>query len=138
MAITTLRFCEFNKPVAASIDCGLSPAGSRPVGFRPACSEIVLCVIAINVHKVSDELFLRTQPDARSRRSQVKRSVLMRTAWFIGSVLAVLAVLALSTRADNSGSWCAHYRNGRNNCGFQSFNQCQVAVWDVQGFCTRG
>ena len=62
----------------------------------------------------------------------------MRTAWLIGSVLAVLAVLALSTRADNSGSWCAHYRNGRNNCGFQSINQCQVAVWDVQGFCTRG
>ena len=67
MAITNLRFCEFNKPVAASIDCDLSPAGSRPVGFRPACSEIVHCVIAINVHKVSDELFLRTQPDARSR-----------------------------------------------------------------------
>ena len=62
----------------------------------------------------------------------------MRTAWLIGSVLAVLAVLALSTRADNSGSWCAHYGNGRNNCGFQSFNQCQVAVGDVQGFCTRG
>ena len=57
MAITNLRFCEFNKPVAASIDCDLSPAGSRPVGFRPARSEIVLCVIAINVHKVSDELF---------------------------------------------------------------------------------
>jgi hypothetical protein len=36
------------------------------------------------------------------------------------------------------GSWCAHYGNGRNNSGFQSFNQCQVAVWDVQGFCTRG
>jgi hypothetical protein len=67
MAITNLQFCEFNKPVAASIDCDLSPAGSRPVGFLPACSEIVLCVIAINVHKVSDELFLRTQPDARSR-----------------------------------------------------------------------
>jgi hypothetical protein len=59
----------------------------------------------------------------------------MRTAWLIGSVLLVLA---LSTCADNSGSWCAHYENGRNNCGFQSFNQCQVTVGDVQGFCTPG
>jgi hypothetical protein len=67
MAITNLRFCECNKPLAASINCDLSPAGSRPVGFRPACSEIVLSVIAINVHKVRDGLFLRTQPDARSR-----------------------------------------------------------------------
>ena len=62
----------------------------------------------------------------------------MRTAWLLGSVLAVLAVFALSTRAEDSGSWCAHYRNGRNDCGFQSFKQCQVVVRDAQGFCTRG
>ena len=62
-------------------------------------------------------------------------SGILRTALLIGSALAALA---LSNRADNSGSWCAHYRNGRNNCGFQSFKQCQVAVWDAQGFCTRG
>jgi hypothetical protein len=59
----------------------------------------------------------------------------MRTALLIGSVLAALA---LSSRADNAGSWCAHYRNGTNNCGFHSFKQCQVAVADVGGFCTRG
>ena len=59
----------------------------------------------------------------------------MRTAWLIGSVLVVLA---LSTRADNSGSWCAHYDNGRNNCGFQSFKSMPGCGWDAQGFCTRG
>jgi hypothetical protein len=86
---------------------------------------------------------LRTQPDARwcpnhSLCPFLDFPHLMRAAWLIGSLLAVLAVLALSTRADNSGSWCAHYRNGRNNCGFQSFKRCQVAVWDAQGFCTWG
>jgi hypothetical protein len=29
---------------------GLLRRPDNPVGFRPACSEIVLCVIAINVH----------------------------------------------------------------------------------------
>jgi hypothetical protein len=48
-----------------------------------------------------------------------------------------LAALALSSRADNSGSWCAHYRNGGNDCGFQSFRECQVSVSELGGFCTR-
>ena len=46
----------------------------------------------------------------------------MRTSLLIG---LALAALALSSRADNSGSWCAHYRNGGDNCGFQSFRECQ-------------
>jgi hypothetical protein len=58
----------------------------------------------------------------------------MRTALLIG---LALAALALSSRADNSGSWCAHYRNAGNNCDFQSFRECQVSVSELGGFCTR-
>jgi hypothetical protein len=58
----------------------------------------------------------------------------MRTALLIG---LALAALALSSRADNSGSWCAHYRNGGNDCGFPSFKECQVSVSELGGFCTR-
>ena len=43
----------------------IKPSPTIPWAFV-ARSEIVLCVIAINVHKVSDEL-LRTQSDARPR-----------------------------------------------------------------------
>ena len=62
-------------------------------------------------------------------------SGILRTALLIGSALAALA---LSNRADNSGSWCAHFRNGGNNCVLQSFRECQVLVSDLGGFCTRG
>jgi Protein of unknown function (DUF3551) len=59
----------------------------------------------------------------------------MRTA---SLALVVLAALSFSSIAAHAGSWCAHYRNGGNNCGFHSFEQCQAAVSGVGGFCTRG
>jgi len=48
----------------------------------------------------------------------------MRTVSLISLILAALAVSSIAAHA---GSWCAHYRNGGNNCGFHSFEQCQAA-----------
>jgi len=31
--------------------------------------------------------------------------------------------------------WCAAYRNGSNNCGFTTFEQCQASVSGVGGSC---
>ena len=33
--------------------------------------------------------------------------------------------------------WCATYRNGGNNCGFNTHEQCMAAVSGVGGFCNR-
>ena len=59
----------------------------------------------------------------------------MRTVSLISLILAALAVSSIAAHA---GSWCAHYRNGGNNCGFHSFEQCQAAVSGVGGILHRG
>jgi tetratricopeptide (TPR) repeat protein len=48
----------------------------------------------------------------------------------------VLAVLA-SPAAAAEPAWCAAYRNGSNNCGFYTYEQCMAAVSGVGGFCNR-
>src|SRR4051812_17462069 len=45
-------------------------------------------------------------------------------------------MLTLSLLGDTAhAEWCAAYRNGGNNCGFQTFQQCMAAVSGVGGFC---
>jgi tetratricopeptide (TPR) repeat protein len=34
-------------------------------------------------------------------------------------------------------AWCAEYRNGGNNCGFYTYEQCMATVSGIGGFCNR-
>jgi hypothetical protein len=54
------------------------------------------------------------------------------------SLSVILATLSLSIVAAQAGSWCAHYRNGATNCGFNTFAQCQAAISGVGGYCSQG
>ena len=76
-----------------------------------------------------------SRSDAGSRVQVTAKEKIMRTVSLISLILAALAVSSIAAHA---GSWCAHYRNGGNNCGFHSFEQCQAAVSGVGGFCTGG
>jgi hypothetical protein len=53
--------------------------------------------------------------------------------------LAGAALLSLFVIADPAAAdpykWCAAYRNGSNNCGFTTFEQCQASVSGVGGSC---
>jgi len=52
--------------------------------------------------------------------------------------LAVVTVLALNTPATaKEPGWCAEYRNGGNNCGFYTHEQCMASVSGIGGFCNR-
>jgi tetratricopeptide (TPR) repeat protein len=52
--------------------------------------------------------------------------------------LIVAAALALGAPAQaKEPGWCATYRNGGNNCGFNTYEQCMAAVSGVGGFCNR-
>ena len=52
--------------------------------------------------------------------------------------LAVAAMFALGAPAKaKEPGWCATYRNGGNNCGFYTYEQCMAAVSGVGGFCNR-
>ncbi len=52
--------------------------------------------------------------------------------------LIMAAVFALGTLAvAKEPGWCAAYRNGGNNCGFYTYEQCMAAVSGVGGFCNR-
>jgi uncharacterized protein DUF3551 len=48
-------------------------------------------------------------------------------------VLIILGLALFSIPAH--AEWCAVYRNGGNNCGFQSFQQCMASVSGLGGFC---
>ena len=50
-------------------------------------------------------------------------------------VLTLFAVLGFETGRPAQASWCAHYRNGGTNCGFQTFEQCLATVSGVGGMC---
>ncbi len=47
-----------------------------------------------------------------------------------------LAVCGVSTSAD-AAAWCALYRNGSQNCGFYTHEQCRATVSGDGGFCNR-
>src|SRR5581483_8260040 len=50
---------------------------------------------------------------------------------------ATVSVLLLGASAVPAAPWCAAYRNGSNNCGFYTYEQCLAAVSGVGGFCNR-
>ena len=60
----------------------------------------------------------------------------MRTRSLCGMVIAAIFVLGAPANAKEPG-WCATYRNGGNNCGFNTYEQCMAAVSGVGGFCNR-
>jgi len=52
--------------------------------------------------------------------------------------LAVVTTFTLgATAIAKEPGWCATYRNGGNNCGFNTYEQCMAAVSGVGGFCNR-
>jgi tetratricopeptide (TPR) repeat protein len=54
------------------------------------------------------------------------------------SLAAVAGVIGLSSPAAAQGApWCAAYRNGSNNCGFYTYDQCMASVSGIGGYCNR-
>jgi tetratricopeptide (TPR) repeat protein len=60
----------------------------------------------------------------------------MRTRALCGLVIAAIFALCAPANAKEP-SWCATYRNGGNNCGFNTYEQCMAAISGVGGFCNR-
>jgi len=52
-------------------------------------------------------------------------------------VLLALAAVALTDAPADAGSWCANYRRGVSNCGYNSFEQCWAPCWALQGTAPR-
>jgi len=54
------------------------------------------------------------------------------------SGLVMAAMLGLAAPAAAAGpAWCAAYRNGSTNCGFNTHEQCMAAISGIGGFCNR-
>jgi hypothetical protein len=75
--------------------------------------------------------------DGRVARLQME--YVMRT---VVVVLAAFAAVFASTggaRAETVYPWCAQYFDemGSSNCGFESFEQCQLTVRGAGGMCAR-
>jgi tetratricopeptide (TPR) repeat protein len=52
--------------------------------------------------------------------------------------LAIAVTLGLDAPATAKGpAWCAAYRNGGTNCGFNTYEQCLAALSGIGGFCNR-
>ena len=51
-------------------------------------------------------------------------------------IIAAAFALAAPANAKEPG-WCATYRNGGNNCGFNTYEQCMAAISGIGGFCNR-
>ena len=51
----------------------------------------------------------------------------------VGSIIVLL--LIGDPAAADPYKWCAAYRNGSNNCGFTTIEQCRASVSGVGGFC---
>jgi Protein of unknown function (DUF3551) len=52
------------------------------------------------------------------------------------SVIIAATILMLASFADAAhAEWCAVYRVGGTNCGFQTFQQCMATVAGIGGFC---
>ncbi len=60
----------------------------------------------------------------------------MRTHALCGLVIATAVALGAPAQAKEP-AWCATYRNGGNNCGFNTYEQCMAAVSGVGGFCNK-
>src|SRR4029078_5767913 len=55
----------------------------------------------------------------------------------LGSLIPFAALALGSPRAAQEPAWCAAYRNGSNNCGFYTYEQCMATVSGIGGFCNR-
>jgi hypothetical protein len=51
-------------------------------------------------------------------------------------VLLALAAVAMTDTPADAGSWCANYRRGVSNCGYNSFEQCWATVLGLAGSCS--
>jgi tetratricopeptide (TPR) repeat protein len=51
--------------------------------------------------------------------------------------MAFAVFLAIAPQSAQSALWCAAYRNGGNNCGFYTYDQCLAAVSGIGGFCNK-
>ena len=60
----------------------------------------------------------------------------MRILALCSLMFAAALALAAPAKAKEPG-WCAAYRNGGTNCGFNTYDQCMAAVSGVGGFCNR-
>jgi hypothetical protein len=60
-------------------------------------------------------------------------------AWFVATVVIIVANSANPSTAAVIYPWCANYSGrgmgGAQNCGFVSFNQCLATVRGVGGTC---
>ena len=56
---------------------------------------------------------------------------------FLGSLIALGGLSLVAPAAAKEPAWCAVYRNGGNNCGFHTHEQCMAAVSGIGGFCNR-
>ena len=55
--------------------------------------------------------------------------------WFLAGAALLSLFLITDPAAADPYKWCAAYRNGSNNCGFTTFEQCQASVSGVGGSC---
>jgi hypothetical protein len=70
-----------------------------------------------------------------SREQSPIGGVLVKFVLFVLSVVAATTVLNNPTKAQNY-PWCALYaKNGGQNCGFTTFQQCQAALSGAADFC---
>jgi tetratricopeptide (TPR) repeat protein len=60
----------------------------------------------------------------------------MRSSVLCGLIIAAVFALGAPAQAKEP-AWCATYRNGGNNCGFNTYEQCMAAVSGVGGFCNK-
>jgi hypothetical protein len=56
---------------------------------------------------------------------------------FIGLVTTVLGALCLPGSGAHAAPWCAHFNTGLNDCNFNSFQQCMVALSGNGGYCAH-
>jgi|SRR5690242_363210 len=50
---------------------------------------------------------------------------------------AMIALVPGEPATAKEAGWCATYRNGGNNCGFNTYDQCMATVSGIGGFCNR-
>ena len=55
----------------------------------------------------------------------------------LGSLIPFAALALGAPAAAKEPAWCAAYRNGSNNCGFYTYEQCMASVSGIGGFCNR-
>jgi hypothetical protein len=55
----------------------------------------------------------------------------------LGSSIALVALSLDAPAIAKEPAWCAAYRNGSNNCGFYTYEQCMATISGIGGFCNR-